>query len=161
MKTFTPVGFAIFLGEMIIEVPHANHEALEGAAVIVETEAKRVIGTYDYNWPELADSTKADRVHQGFPENEPLLRTGEMRDSIEHVSDSREANVGSNNDKAVWQELGTSRGIPPRSFLGQAAVHKASEVVDEIGRVVVGFLETGTVPMGHGLPANPHRSRVL
>jgi hypothetical protein len=30
--------------------------------------------------------------------------------------------VGSNNDKAVWQELGTSRGIPPRSFLVGAAM---------------------------------------
>ena len=32
----------------------------------------------------LAESTQAERVVQGYPANEPLLRTGELRDSIEH-----------------------------------------------------------------------------
>ena len=62
-----------------------------------------------------------------------------MRDSIEHVSDRKEAQIGSNSDIAVWQELGTV-SIPARSFLGEAAIRKEQEVVDEIGRVVVSTL---------------------
>lgn len=131
---FSLTSFAALTTSMIFEVDHAQHKALEEAAKIVEEEAKRVIGTYDYGWTPLAASTKADRVHKGFPADEPLLRTGAMRDSIEHkVISSREAAIGSNNDIAVYQELGTSK-IPPRSFLVQAAIHKEADVAHEIGR---------------------------
>ena len=112
-------------------------DALEDGCKIVEKEAKRVIGTYDYGWPQLAQSTQEDRVRSGFSANEPLLRTGEMRDTVEHTVQGHSGFVGSNDDKAVWQELGTSRGIPPRSFLGGAAAHKGAEVAEKIGEVVV------------------------
>lgn len=108
------------------------HVALEQACVVIEDEAKRVIGTYDYGWPELAGSTQADREKRGFPANEPLLRTGEMRDSIEHNVAGKSGFVGSNADIAVYQELGTSRGIPPRSFLAGAAIHKGKEAADAV-----------------------------
>jgi hypothetical protein len=49
----------------------------------------------------------------------PLLETGEMRASIEWNAEGKEGHVGSNNDKAVWLELGTVR-IPP--FLKGAAM---------------------------------------
>jgi hypothetical protein len=32
----------------------------------------RVIGTYDYKWPQLAPSTQEKRVSEGFSANEPL-----------------------------------------------------------------------------------------
>lgn len=73
---------------------------------------------------------------QGFEENEPLLRTGELRDSIEHAVGAGEAAIGSNNDKAVWQELGTDK-IPPRSFLGSAAVENAEAVKKIVGETIV------------------------
>jgi phage gpG-like protein len=41
-----------------------------------------------------------------------LLETGDLRDSIERVVPHGIAYVGSNNKKALWHELGTSR-IPP------------------------------------------------
>ena len=129
-------AFAGFTTLLIAEVEHAKHGALEHAAVIVETEAKRVIGTHDYNWPPLEQAT-IDRKKHG---DTPLLETGEMRDSIEHTVHQSEiehvAYIGSNNDKAVWQELGTSK-IPPRSFLAGAAHHKIDEVLEVIGLHVV------------------------
>jgi hypothetical protein len=48
------------------------------ACAMVCTEAKRVIGTYDYDWPQLSPETLARKFF-----NTPLLETGEMRDSIE------------------------------------------------------------------------------
>lgn len=117
----------------------AEGRALKRAAQIVEAEAKREIGHYQAAigplaaWAELADATKADRVRQGFSENDPLLRTGELRDSISHAVGDREAVVGSNSDVAAWQELGTER-IPPRSFLGGAALRK----LDEVGKALAG-----------------------
>lgn len=134
MKTFTLVGFVEFLAILPLEVMHANHSALEKAAKIVETEAKRVIGTYDYGWTLLAPSTLARKAA-----DTPLLETGELRESIEHRSDHRTAEIGSNNDKAVWQELGTVK-IPPRSFLVGSLQHTADEVVETIGREIHGTL---------------------
>ena len=119
---------ALFVA-MSAEYEKAKHDALEAACVVIEDEAKRVIGTYDYGWPPLAPSTVADRVSKGFAPDEPLLRTGAMRDSIEHKVDGDSGFVGSNDDKAVWQELGTSK-IPPRSFLGGAAAHTGREAAD-------------------------------
>jgi hypothetical protein len=43
------------------------------------------------------------------------------------------AYVGSNDPKAVWHELGTSR-IPPQPFLGGAAAAKHDEIGEHIGR---------------------------
>jgi phage gpG-like protein len=105
-------------------------EALEEAAVIVETEAKRVIGTYEYGWPRLQPATVARKGA-----DTPLLETGELRDSIEHYtppSGPLETFVGSNNPKAKWHELGTVH-IPARSFLMAAAMHKEREIHQKLG----------------------------
>lgn len=126
--------FAAFTTVLIREVEHVKHDALEEAAVIIETEAKRVIGTYEYKWPPLAPSTLEKKAA-----DTPLLETGEMRDSIEHKVNGSEAYIGSDNDKAVWQELGTAK-IPARSFLVGAAQHKEKEVAHAIGQKVVAKL---------------------
>ena len=129
--------FAADLVKIGVAIDMIGGELLEEACKIVETEAKHVIGTYSagYNWPQLAWSTQIDRDLHGFPMNEPLLRTGELRDSIQHTvqREWREWTgwVGSNSQIAVYQELGTSR-IPPRSFLGGAATAKEREIVEMI-----------------------------
>ena len=127
-------GAALFVG-MAHAYEKNVHDALEGASKIIEKESKSVIGSYRYGWPQLADETQDDRVRKGYPANEPLLRTGDMRNSIEYtiLTSEKKAYVGSNDDKAVWQELGTSRGIPPRSFLGGAAMRKGEEVAHYVG----------------------------
>ena len=120
--------FAKHLLAMPAELTIVQHEILEDACKIVEEEAKRVIGTYDYQWTPLAESTKRDRVSKGFPADEPLLRTGELRDSISHEVVSHDtAYVGSPSKIALYQELGT-KTIPPRSFLGGAARAKEEEI---------------------------------
>lgn len=108
-----------------------GHEVLEKSGKIIEKEAKHVIGTYEYGWPQLAESTQQQRSYLGYPPNEPLLREGTMRDSIDHKVEGNSCYIGSNNKIAVYQELGTSR-IPPRSFLGGAAMAKEREIHEEI-----------------------------
>ena len=129
---------ATILGEIALKQHEVDHHSLEKAAKVVEKRAKAKLGEYQEaappfaGWAELADYTKEDRVRQGFPENDPLLRTGEMRDSIEHVVMDGEAQVGSNSDIAVYQELGTAT-IPPRSFLGGAAAESVDKIIAIIG----------------------------
>lgn len=139
MTDFNLTGFAAFLGTVAAEMHHHEAKALEAAAVIVETEAKAVIGTYRYGWPPLAESTLKKKGA-----DTPLLETGAMRDSIQHiVLGHHEAHVGSDDQNAVYQELGT-KTIPPRSFLMGAAMHKEHEVVEVIGRTVSARLLSGT-----------------
>lgn len=144
MQAFTLESFAKFIGEEVAasRLPHAEAVALEVGAKMIADEAKRVIGTYDYNWPRLAQSTQADRVAQGYPADEPLLRTGEMRDSIEYTvhAEVGEADIGSNSDIAVYQELGTGT-IPPRPFLAGAASAMGEHVAEAMGEIIFSEME--------------------
>lgn len=125
--------FMIHLGKMDATLNMHMVEAMGHACVIVETEAKRVLGTHDYGWPPLAASTIAQKKNG----DTPLLETGDMRQSIEHTVQPELTGatgyVGSNDPKAKYHELGTSQ-IPPRPFLSGAAMHKEQEVVHELGR---------------------------
>lgn len=153
MRTFAnPLAFATFLTEMTVGIDGVQRTVLERAAQIVEDEAKRVLGTYDYGWPPLAPSTVARKAAG----DSPLLETGELRDSIAHNIDHpspaalggrwmgvgvhpMSAFVGSDNDKAVWHEFGTSR-VPPRPFLSQALIREEARVVTLVGSAIAGFI---------------------
>ena len=83
----------------------------------------------------------AREAAKGFPVPAPLLRTGEMRDSIGHQVDpvQLELVVGATDRTAVYQEIGTSR-IPPRSFLGRAMHDAMPFAADTFGAAAVKLL---------------------
>jgi phage gpG-like protein len=142
-KLFTLLGFAAELRAIERDLVATGPQIVEKACQIVQARAKKTIGTNQEMWAPLAASTIADKAAHGFPTPKPLLRTGELRDSIEYTVNGLEGCVGSDSDKAVWHELGTSR-IPPRSFLVSAAI--ASE--DKIHRMAAAA--TMSVLAGHG-----------
>lgn len=136
-------AFAVKLLTLEVAVQRELHVGLKHAAQLVEHTAKEEIGHYQPAvgpfdaWPELADETKAQRERMGFSPNDPLLRTGELRDSISHQVHGLEAAVGSTSDIALYQELGTSRGIPPRPFLGPALIRNEHQIMKILGHAVV------------------------
>ncbi len=143
MKEFS--SLTAFVEELIMQAKMVDayaHRGLDEATKIIEECAKAEIGIYqdavgEFNaWDELADSTKSDRVQQGYSENEPLLRSGELRDSISREVGTREAVVGSDSDIMVYQELGTPT-IPPRPVIGPAALRTSARVQVVIGESVV------------------------
>jgi phage gpG-like protein len=73
---------------------------------------------------------------QGIFADEPLLRTGELRESIEKHVERHEAVVGSDSKVAVAQELGTTT-IPPRSFLGAAGLASVPVLKAEFAGAIV------------------------
>jgi phage gpG-like protein len=129
MLEFASLGaFQNHVTQTMIPAVHSHlGRGLEAAAELIQNTARAKLGHYQSSvehfpaWPELADYTKADRVAKGFTENDPLLRTGALRDSIGHEVHGFEAVIGSTSDVAVFQELGTNK-IPPRPFLGPAVV---------------------------------------
>ena len=105
----------------------ATRSATVKAARVVRDEAKRVLGTYDYDWTSLTVAT-VERKSTG---DSPGLETGQMRDSIKYsISGTRldwEAVIGTDMPRALFFELGTVHQ-PPRSFLAGAMIHKEQEV---------------------------------
>jgi phage gpG-like protein len=107
-EIFTLVGFAAKLGAIDRDLHEVGPAIIARACELVARQAKRAIGKQHELWPPLKPATIARKLRG----NTPLLETGELRDSIEWTAHGLEGEVGSNNDKAVWHELGTSR-IPP------------------------------------------------
>jgi hypothetical protein len=112
---------------------------------VLEAEAKGYIGEYQAGWKPLAASTVEEKTRLGYaPPDNPLLREGIMRDSIEHASApayyGADGAIGSNDPVALWQEMGTSRGIPPRSFLGLAMSRSEEPATPLFGEFAVSLL---------------------
>ena len=149
----TLTEMASVLTKTALVIPMASREAIEKAAGIVLEQIKSEPGDYQTgaapfaSWAPLAESTLADKARQGWPSPSPELRSGELRDSYEAtIISNHEAQVGSNSDIAVWQELGTSK-MPPRSIIGLAGAKKEREIYEETGRLFYGVL-TSTYRLG-------------
>jgi HK97 gp10 family phage protein len=136
MKFDNLAGLAAHFERLAAEA--GAQQGLEKAAKLLEEKAKEAIGQYHDAvgpipaWADLADATKEDRARLGFPEDEPLLRTGELRDSISHEVSGNEAWIGSDSEIAEYHETGTSR-MPPRPIFGTALYSNIDEAVDAIG----------------------------
>jgi hypothetical protein len=128
-------GLAARLTIADADVKIGTEAALEKICQLIEDRAKEVIGTYIFNWPQLAESTQAQRVELGFSANEPLLRTGKLRDSIGHVVEGNVGYVGTNDPVAKYHEYGTSK-IPPRPFLAGALAATEGEIPKIFGSAV-------------------------
>lgn len=103
---------AIFVGHELVKEAQDSIGHIQDGAGPFET------------WSPLAESTKADKERLGYVFNadyNPLLRTGEMRDSIDFdfvaSKGYSKLRLGAKSEIMVYQELGTAR-IPPRSVLG-------------------------------------------
>lgn len=139
MTVYSVLGFVAKLGAIEADLKITGHAIVARACQMVADEAKRVIGEgYDY-WPALQPETLARKMM-----NTPLLEAGELRGSIEWNASGNEGHVGSNLDKAVWHEFGTSH-IPPRSFLAGAAMAMEDKIHKMAARAVM------AVMLGKGL----------
>lgn len=156
MKTLT--SFAALARELeknTLGALVASQAALGRAAKVVQRDAQARIGHYQgevgqfQDWAPLAESTEEEKARLGYPLDAPLLRDGELRDSIKTEVYPHEAVIGSKLKKAAYQEFGTPT-IPPRPFLGPAAFGNQKRIVAILGTAVVGGL-TGGMPIHSSL----------
>lgn len=139
MKVFDLIGFAAQMRAVDHDLEALGPQIIERACQIVQKKAKAAIGKEHELWAPLAESTISDKQAHGYATPKPLLRTGELRDSIEYKVSGNQGAVGSNLDIAVYQELGTSR-IPPRSFLVSSAISSEDKIHRMAGAAAVGAL---------------------
>jgi HK97 gp10 family phage protein len=140
---FSSLGsFAAHLLTIEADMKLTEEVCVEKACRMVEKEAKAAIGNYRFGWTPLKPETVARKARG----DTPLLETGELRYSIEHVV-GREGTevvgyVGTNDPIAKYQELGT-RTIPPRSFLGEAAMRQEHKIHKMMGRTIAATFDQG------------------
>ena len=165
MKSFqSPASAARFFADLREKVIAANLIGVQDGAQLLLKTAQDEVGTYqDENtgpfppWAELAEATKDDRVRQGYTENDPGLRSGDMRESYgvrtELAGPLATASIGSDDPKALWFENGTVRSAdakafyqPPRSVLGVAAFREGETVAAAVALVVHRILQGRPLP---------------
>jgi hypothetical protein len=151
-KVFSLLEFIAELPAIERDLHMSGPKIIEEACKIVQKKAKAAIGKQHAEWAPLAQSTIEDKQQHGFPTPKPLLRTGELRDSIKYTVRGLEGAVGSDLERAPWLELGTSR-MPPRSFLVSSAI--SSE--DKIRRLAAATTIAALSGFGH----NAHSVREM
>ncbi len=139
MKSLTLDGFAKLLRTLPRSVAVAERVGLERGAVLIQEEAKDLIGQEYAGWPALAASTVALKEARGQTDRisatDPLFATGELRATISHTIEGRTAIIGTPDQVGVYMERGTSR-VPPRPFLAPAAYRKGEAAANAIGHAV-------------------------
>lgn len=156
MKTFSPGTFAAHLLKASVTVAEGAKVGLTVCAKLIQKTAQAEIGEYQSAagpfpaWAPLSEATLADKENQGYATPNPLLRTGELRDSIQYEVGTFEAIIGSTSPIAAFQEFGTNStgwgaGIPPRSFIGSAAYRNKNKIITIFGSVLVIGIAGGNV----------------
>jgi hypothetical protein len=105
-----------------------KHAALEAGAKEFLKRAQAALGTYEYGWPPLAESTVAKKATG----DSPGLETGEMHDSGSYEVHAWSFTVGFTDPKIAWFEHGTSRQ-PPRPVIGGTISHHGASIALLIG----------------------------
>lgn len=119
MKAFKDLGeFAHFLMLKAAEIEPAISESLRIVADDYYKAVYNTIGDPTKLRP-LADTTQVERQRRGFSANEPLLMTGDLRDSIEKEHGFMHSGVGTSNPKMLHHEYGfinirTGEEVEPR-----------------------------------------------
>lgn len=149
-KSFGSLGeFALHLAKVEVALYAEMQHGLDRALTAIENTAVSEFGTYQPAvgpfpaWEELAEFTKDDRLKAGYTENDPLLRSGELRDSSGHEVQGLEGVAGSTDPVMVYQEFGTVK-IPPRPVWGPAAVRNKEKIQRILGAALAEGLLYGT-----------------
>lgn len=142
-------AFATQLRKVVQSYDRRENSLLTIIGRFQEKEAKKIIGILQHGtsgygyWPELADATKAEKERLGYGDAsndwQPLLRTGELRDSIGYTVQLHNVYIGSTSDIMIWQEMGTSR-IPARPVLGLAMYREKIKMEKAIGNFMYAWI---------------------
>ena len=160
MQTFTLLGFIAELETIKADMEHLPMAIAMRAGAAVAKKARAQIGREHEEWPALAAATVADKMRHGYKAPAPLLRSGELRDSISWTAqptrDGAEVAIGSDLEVALWQEMGTSK-IPPRSFLRSSLISMEPKIIKLAARMAASTLSGGRPQQRTAARASPSR----
>lgn len=115
--------YADFLAGSARRVEPVIHMGLARVGDHALSLAVEYVGHELPEWAPLSAGYVTQKRREGFTgrisNTDPWLRTGETRDSLRAEVDGHEMVLGSPLDKALWNEVGTSRA-PPRPLMALA-----------------------------------------
>ena len=135
-------AFAGELEKAIVTMRPKLEIGLDRVGELAETLAASYPGHYQPGWAPLKPATIEDKIEKGYPIPSPLKRTGAMAASIErelHLAELAVV-VGSKDKVMLWQEMGTSRGIPPRPDLALGMMNALPFAKETYGKIAVSVL---------------------
>lgn len=154
MKQFNSLtAFVTHFAKLELAVRHEAEHALGKCAKVITKTAKSELGYYqpgvgDFQaWSPLAERTLKYHDEMGVGES-PELVTGELYASIEDEQSGPEAVSGTKLEIGKYQEFGTPE-MPPRAFMGPAAIRSKAEAETIMGKAVVVGLIGGNALLGH------------
>jgi hypothetical protein len=129
------------------EVPIRGQIVLEELMASGTAMSREMIGHERPEWPPLAAKTIAEKTRHGFvgrvSATDPLLETGEMRDSIGFEAIWPQGAFGATDPKSVDHEFGTAR-IPPRPFIRPVAEEIAVVLAERLAKIGIGLVVPST-----------------
>lgn len=135
--------FDISRWRMARALENAGHRI--GQDLVISAQAKigqsqPAIGPYP-EWPDLADSTIAEKTRLGYSTPYPLLREGDLGDSIHFAVSRKAADVEvilySNDPRMPAHEYGMpSRNLPARPVLGPTVWERSKAYTGEIAETI-------------------------
>lgn len=134
--------FEAHLAKAVATVVPRLEIGLDKVGQLAESIAAELPGHYQPGWAPLAESTLEDKREKGFPVPSPLKRTGAMAESYKKDIDLATLTlvIGSESPVALYQEMGTSRGIPPRPVCEPALKNSLPYAADVFGMIAVSLL---------------------
>ncbi len=128
MNEADPLGGLIERLKLAVAAVGAVPEEAAGiTAPLLKLNIQDIMGTSALL--DLAPSTQEERVRLGYTPNDPLVRSGGLRDSIQSAAVGPVAMAGSDDPIAEWQELGTAT-IPPRPAMAMGLQETTFEAVE-------------------------------
>lgn len=124
----------------------SEQATLDAIGKLVAGRARAKFGIYQDGWEPLAQYTMDERVYLGFTPNDPLLRTGGLRDSIGYDADLVKVTIGSTHDFMVHHEYGT-RTHPARPVLVPAVRESLPEILALARGMVVAVFDPDGKPV--------------
>lgn len=104
--------FADHLDGVALQLKAAPIEAAHVTAPVMADAVQEIFG-HDPPLQTLAESTQTERVRLGYTPNDPLVRDGTLRESVEFEAIENIAGTGSSSFIAPIHEYGNAH-IPPR-----------------------------------------------
>lgn len=149
MKKLSLTEWCAELERQIATVRPAVTMALHEIGEAAEQIARGKVGEYQPEvgpfpaWAPLAESTVEDKTRQGYaPPDNPLLREGDLRDSVGHHVEPMLLEVGSTDPVMRYHETGTSK-MPPRPVIGPAMLETVPVAQEVLGGALADVLAGG------------------
>lgn len=115
-------------GTFAIEYEAIRHATLERGAKLFLKKAQAAMGTYEYGWPPLAEST----IERKTTGDTPLIETRTMIESGGYTVHFGYAVVGFEDPKILVHEYGNAH-VPPRPVVGGTVAKHGAEIAHKIG----------------------------